>query len=127
MADKRQADQVSINIFEVIDSICADFRRCWRNGERPRIEDFLGQVPESARSNLFRNLLQLDVRYHGQQNGPLTSEEYHKRFPEFGSSIRQVFNEPTLVSMEAMHSTPADDSYSVNVALEMPAANRLGE
>ena len=31
----RPEDQVSINIFEQINSICKEFRRAWRTGESP--------------------------------------------------------------------------------------------
>ena len=61
MSNRR--DQVSINIFDQIDSICADFRRQWKAGERPQIEDYLLRVSEDARANLFKNLLLIDIRY----------------------------------------------------------------
>ena len=50
----------SLNVFDLIDSICKEFRADWKAGSPPRIEDYLPRVPEGAREVLFRSLLPVD-------------------------------------------------------------------
>ena len=35
--------QRSLNVFDLIDSICKEFRADWKAGGPPRIEDYLGK------------------------------------------------------------------------------------
>ena len=127
MSDKKQPDQVSINIFDLIDSICAEFRRQWKAGKRPRIEDSLLKVPENAQEQLFRNLLTLEIRYRQRAGEKLTPTEYLDRFPELKKAVGDAFHYSTSVSMEALKGTPADDSAELTMTIEAPAANRIGD
>lgn len=127
MSEQEQADQVNVNIFDLIDSICAEFRRQWKEGARPRIESYLEKVPDEARENLFRNLLQAEIRSRRQAEESPSSDEYVNRFPAFKRLIRQAFDEPTLMSMEAALSTPDHGDAAQTITIDFPAANRIGD
>ena len=71
-----------VSIFGFIDSLCRQFQAEWRRGLRPRIEEYLVQVSESARSTLFRNLLNLEIESRRRRNENPISEEYATRFPD---------------------------------------------
>jgi len=116
-----------VNIFDRIDSLCADFRKRWKGGRPPRIEEFLEQVGEDARSNLFRNLLQLDIRYRQRSGEQPRSDDYLKRFPQFASIIRHCFDESTMMSMEVLRGTPEDGQDDETITYQIPAARRLGD
>jgi tetratricopeptide (TPR) repeat protein len=75
------------------DLLCDRFEDGWKEGRRPRIEDFLGDMPEPGRPALLRELLGLEMSYrhaHGERPGP---EEYLARFPDFAAAIGAVFDE----------------------------------
>jgi serine/threonine-protein kinase len=46
-----------------LDEVCTSFEAAWKAGQRPRIEDYLGKVPETERLELLRELTELDVEY----------------------------------------------------------------
>jgi tRNA A-37 threonylcarbamoyl transferase component Bud32 len=46
-----------------VDEVCDRFERSWQSGERPRVEDFLGDAPEQERAALLGELLYLELDY----------------------------------------------------------------
>src|SRR5690348_13033228 len=46
-----------------VDRACDRFEAAWRSGSRPRIEEFLAEVPDQARPRLLRELIALDADY----------------------------------------------------------------
>jgi tetratricopeptide (TPR) repeat protein len=74
------------------DRLCDRFEQDWQDGRKPRIEDYLGEIPESGRHALLRELLWLELGYRklqGERPGP---EEYESRFPAFLGAVRDVFD-----------------------------------
>src|SRR5437762_9944210 len=64
-----------------LDGVCNRFETAWRDGRRPRVEEFLGDSAEPERSALLRELIQLDA-YHRRRRGEgCRPEEYRDRFP----------------------------------------------
>ena len=60
----------------IVDRACDDFELAWRNGGRPRIEDYMNDASEPRRSALLRALLATELesrRARGERPGP---EEY---------------------------------------------------
>jgi hypothetical protein len=57
-----------------LDPVCGAFEAAWRtaraSGARPRIEDFLSEIPEAARASLLRELVLADVHYRQQIGEP---------------------------------------------------------
>ena len=69
-----------------LDPICDAFEAAWRaarsSGARPRIEDFLRDLPEPARALLLRELLLAEVHYRRQLGEHPQPEDYQARFPQ---------------------------------------------
>ena len=78
-----------------IDAACLRFEAAWQAGQRPRIEEYLGQTQEPTRSALLAELLRLDLEYR-HRNGEATAEhEYTSRLEgEPGEVVRQAFAAP---------------------------------
>ena len=75
----------------IVDRACDDFELAWRNGGRPRIEDYMNDASEPRRSALLRALLATELesrRARGERPGP---EEYLRRFPADGELVTAAF------------------------------------
>jgi hypothetical protein len=102
MSEETQAggDSLSPPRLERIDQICDRFEHAWDAGPRPRIEDYLSQVPKSERPALFRELLSLELVYRPQNGEVPVAEEYLHRFPEHGELIGDIFREVADLSSD---------------------------
>jgi hypothetical protein len=70
-ASQRENPSVSLSVQQRVDEVCVRFEDAWRAGQRPRIEDFLGEVSEPEHSFLLRQLLKMELDYrHLGGNGP---------------------------------------------------------
>src|SRR4051812_31248856 len=74
-----------------LDRVSDRFEKAWREGHRPRLEDFLGDAPEPLRSALLRELVRLDGYYRRRAGERPTAEEYQGRFPADAELVRAVF------------------------------------
>jgi serine/threonine-protein kinase len=64
-----------------VDQVCDGFESAWRAGSRPRLEDFLGDLPEPGRSHLLRELIAAELELRWASGERPTPEEYAGRFP----------------------------------------------
>jgi serine/threonine-protein kinase len=71
-----------------VDAVCGRFEAAWKaagaTGPRPRIEDYLGEVPEAERPALLAELIPLEVAYRRQAGDQPVAEEFLARFPTLG-------------------------------------------
>jgi serine/threonine-protein kinase len=75
-----------------IDAACLRFEAAWQAGQRPRIEDYLGQTREPTRSALLAELLRLDLEYRRRNGETPAEQEYASRLEgEPGEVLRQAF------------------------------------
>jgi serine/threonine protein kinase/tetratricopeptide (TPR) repeat protein len=125
----RPSDRASLNIFDQIDSICREYRALWKQGNRPRLEKWIGQVPEDAQPQLFLNLLQTEVAFRQRLKETVASDDYVKRFPQFTRQVRQAFHEQSLISMDEQEGSPIDsgDPGDETHTMATPTARRLGD
>src|SRR5262249_11341693 len=72
---------------------CGRFESEWQSGRRPRIEDYLDEVPEPGRPELLRTLLVLDLVYRRRGGERPMPGEYRARFPGQMGSIDAAFSE----------------------------------
>jgi Flp pilus assembly protein TadD/tRNA A-37 threonylcarbamoyl transferase component Bud32 len=77
-----------------LDAACDRFEAAWREGRRPRIEDFLGEVAERERTELLRLLLGVELELRRGAGEDPTPDEYWTRFPEHLRVITEAFAEP---------------------------------
>ena len=84
---------LSVSGMRRLDEICDPFEKAWKAGQRPRIEDYLANVPEAERSQVLWELLALELAYRRDANETLNPDEYQQRFPEHAELIQGVFRE----------------------------------
>jgi formylglycine-generating enzyme required for sulfatase activity len=77
----RQGADPSVTLTRGADQACDRFEAAWKAGQRPRIEDHLAAVPETERSALLPELIQLEVAYRRRAGDQLLPEEFSCRFP----------------------------------------------
>ena len=66
------------------EGVCNRFEASWKDGTRPRIEDYLALSPESVRALLTRELVLLEL-HHRKVNGEACQPaDYLSRFPNLG-------------------------------------------
>jgi hypothetical protein len=64
-----------------LDGLCDRFEEAWAAGQRPAVEDYLGDTPEPGRSALARELILLEVHYRRRAGEDCPPAEYQRRFP----------------------------------------------
>jgi serine/threonine-protein kinase len=100
-------------VLDLIDGICDRFESAWREGRRPRVEDYLGEVEESYRAALLCHLIaaELDARRRlGEQPEP---GEWHRRFPGQTAAIQSAFCTPA----DALSAEPTDRSVTAQAGV----------
>jgi len=73
--------------------IARAFRIAWAEGERPRIESMLEQVPEEQRETLFAPLLECEILLRKQTDEQVSIGELLARFPEYPETVLTVYRE----------------------------------
>jgi serine/threonine protein kinase/tetratricopeptide (TPR) repeat protein len=92
-----------------IDRACDDFEAAWGAGAEPRIEDYLGRVPEPGRSALLRALLATELelrRRRGEQPEP---REYGARFPDDPEVVGAALGGPATTPGRPGSTAPPPD------------------
>jgi hypothetical protein len=74
-----------------LDPVCDRFERAWKEGGRPRLEDFLPEVREEDRPVLLRELLALELEYRARQGEAPTPGEYGDRLPGHAGLVAAAF------------------------------------
>src|SRR5262249_51703490 len=92
MSDSLQSNE-PLSRAQRVDRVCDRFEGAWQAGQRPRIEDYLGEVSEPERSRLLRELLALELAYRRLNGETLTPEAYLHRFPDYAELVQGVFRE----------------------------------
>src|SRR5262245_47235077 len=83
------------------------FESAWRAGQRPLIEDHLSSLPESARSALLPELLELELSCRRRASETLCPEEYQQRFPEHAALVEAIFRQRSRDASGAQDSAAA--------------------
>jgi serine/threonine protein kinase len=85
---------LSVALAQQVDAVCNRFEAAWRAGQRPRLEDYLGDVPAPAQAALLRELLGLEIDYRRRAGETPQAAEYHARFPDLTAVVHRVFHDP---------------------------------
>ena len=85
------SDAASFSRVGRIEGICDRFEDAWQAGQRPQIENYLGEVPERERPGLWRELLQLELDYRRQAGETLAAADYLRRFPDQAEMVLALF------------------------------------
>jgi tRNA A-37 threonylcarbamoyl transferase component Bud32 len=74
-------DPLGQSALQRIDGVCERFEDAWQAGQRPRIEDYLGDTAGPERARLLRELIALDIDYRRQRGEKPEARDYRERFP----------------------------------------------
>jgi serine/threonine protein kinase/formylglycine-generating enzyme required for sulfatase activity len=85
------SEELPVSGMRRVEEICIRFEDGWKAGQRPRIEEYLGDIPEPERSYLLRELLALELAYRRQAGETLTEEDYRQRFREHPELVQAGF------------------------------------
>ena len=100
-----------------IDALCDRFDQKLVKGDAPRIENFLAEIPETAREGLLAELLAMEVEYRTKKGDEPQPDEYIRRFPEQTGVIAGVF------ARDATTQYPAKGTISLPVNVPPVLAN----
>ncbi len=82
MRETHQFDgALSPAVMRAVDRTCDRFEAAWRAGARPRIEDYLSEVPAADQPTVLRELIALEVELRAGAGEAPRWEEYRGRFP----------------------------------------------
>ena len=73
-----------------IDQVCLRFEQALKNETCPDITQFMVDQSESVCSELFKQLLLLNIEYQHQQGQSINAEDYLQRYSQYQPIIREV-------------------------------------
>ena len=89
---------------ERVVATCDRFEAAWRAGQRPRVEDYLGDLPDPERPALLRELLAMELEWRRRCGEQPTPREYRARLPGYSDLINAAFGPaPLSIHPQADH------------------------
>ena len=104
-----------------VDALRDDFERAWQQGERPRLEDYLGRVEARLRFATFQEILKIEIKLRRGRGEAPTVEEYLARFPDDSAMVRDVYR--SIVDATATIAAPASASAKPRSGLHVRCPN----
>jgi serine/threonine-protein kinase len=74
-------ESLPLSVAKRVEAACNRFEQSWREGRRPRIEDWLAALPEPEWPALLRELVPLDADYRRRAGEEPRPEDYAAHFP----------------------------------------------
>ena len=74
-----------------VEKVLDRFARAWRNGETPRIEDYLMGASSSTRGVLLLELLSEELAIRKDSGETILPDDYHSRFPQDHETVDKAF------------------------------------
>ncbi len=120
MKESNQPDPAKLTIAEriEIDRQCMDFDQAWQasSDQPPSLIAWLDRVPQRLRTELFRELLKVEIEYRASRGLDCDEQSIIVRFPEFAESVRQVLR----MTMDTTIETEWND-VSIKIATQQAA------
>jgi formylglycine-generating enzyme required for sulfatase activity len=109
---------LSLSLERRIDQACERFELAWQAGQRPPIEEALGDWPEAERAALLLELIALDMAYRRRAGDEPQPQEYRARFPELGAdwsgpALERTVADTVAAAARAAAGEPAVPGYEV--------------
>jgi serine/threonine protein kinase/WD40 repeat protein len=121
-------DYLPLSAKRRIDGILVRFERAWQQG-RPRLEEFVEDLPPDQRQALLTELLHLDIDYRRRAGEQPRAEDYLARFPKEESVVRLLL--PPSVKTDTAGDTGRSSSSHGHplgrTPPEVPGYEMLGE
>ena len=127
MSDHLQwpSESLSQNVDGPAARLCQEFDAAWRAGEQPKLEIFIGLLPDVDRFALLRDLLRIDLQFRRRANESPSLSEYRSRFPNDVLAIEAAFREaPTILGQPPLdsQSTRLEEAGVTEDPLSVPPA-----
>lgn len=90
-----------------IDALCDRFEHDWKAGKAVRIEQFVGKMDESLRSQALQALVEVEIELRRTKGETPSLGEYVKRFPGQEQTIKAAFHTSKRQASAAAQDTPA--------------------
>ena len=85
--------------FVGIHDACEQFELLLQQGQSPKLENYLGQVGVDSRKRLFQELLMVECEFFQEQGQPPSYRLYRRRFPDYKSLVKLVFEQLDLLDL----------------------------
>jgi serine/threonine protein kinase len=94
--------ELSANALRRVDLICDAFDRCCRDGQQPRIEDYLADSDLELLPALREELIRIELEWRARRNQLPTLRDIQERFPECADNLSAWLSEAqaTAASLE---------------------------
>ncbi len=89
-----------------INAAAERFERAWKDGQQPRIEEFLIKVPEPQWPALLQELIRVEGELRRRAGEEPSAEEYRRRFPEHENVITAVFESALAATTTSERAQP---------------------
>jgi eukaryotic-like serine/threonine-protein kinase len=112
-----QGENSSLEQARRIHSVCEDFERRWRDGDRAPIENLLESVEHGDRPALLEELLILEIELRRAAGEGPTLAEYRTRFPAALEQVAAAFAQAAGASRGSRETVPTlDGSTKLRIA-----------
>jgi len=88
--------ELPIPLAALVDQTSDRFERDFRAGGQPRIEEYLSELPDSAKALGLRQLLAVELELRRAAGQTLDADDFRGRFPEFLPSWKTSCGKPCL-------------------------------
>jgi WD40 repeat protein/serine/threonine protein kinase len=83
-------ESLPLSLVQRVDAVCLRFEAAWKSAAttkaRPRIEEYVADIPEPERMALLRELIHLEIYYRYQRGEVIQGAEYQTRFAGLDSA-----------------------------------------
>jgi ABC-type amino acid transport substrate-binding protein/tRNA A-37 threonylcarbamoyl transferase component Bud32 len=115
---------VPLSVARRVNAVCNRFELAWQAGQRPCLEDYLGDTPGPERPALLRELVALDIDYRRRAGEQPQPDDYRSRFP--GLDLAALLAELAPAQAEGPPAGPAAPGGPAGRP-EVPGYEVLGE
>ncbi len=120
MKESNQPDSTKLTIAEriEIDRQCMEFDQAWHSAgdQPPSLIAWLDRVNPKLRTELFRELLKVEIEYRDSRGLDWDEQSTSARFPEFAEAVKQVFGPTSDTAIETEW-----DALSIKIAAQQAA------
>lgn len=78
------------------EQLCSKFEAGWRDNRHPVIEDYLRKVGDAQRSELLKELLQIELWWRNKHAATQANEDYRERFSGLEDAVSEALHEYEL-------------------------------
>jgi serine/threonine protein kinase len=127
VSEPRAGDGQPLSLVLRIDAACLRFEAAWQAGQRPRLEDYLAEVPAAERPAWLAELLPVELAYRRRSGERPTLEEYRQRFPAQADEVQAAFGDTLLSAPPPLQKDAERSTSNVPPSPPVPGPTRPGE